>query len=450
MESGQDAILVEESKQNNDQSHLSLKVESKTVNTPRKTCKHNDSLKSDDLYQSIFQANAAPMILIAPDEDGRIIDANQRALDFYGYNYEELCSLHTWQINTLGKNVLPVMHEVHSWPGGHKPLSFQHITSDGSIRDVQTYVGPVEVKGRRLMLGVIHDITAQKEIEKFHQLLLESCHAGIICVDSKHTIIYANPTAARLLGFRHPSELISKKINEFSNLEDQTQGNIVSLISSVLFTNSASLDCEVYMKTRNGLLPYWCYLSPMLTSNIRAVAISFSEISRRKQLEEELKQAAQRDPLTKALNRRQFEKLLSDAHARYLRYGDMYSLIMIDADYFKNINDRYGHDVGDQVLIKLVNTLNNRLRESDHLCRWGGEEFLVLIPNSDIEQARALAKDLLICVRSENFDMAGKVTVSIGVAAADGCKSSNEAIKKADLAVYKSKNTGRDKVSSQY
>jgi PAS domain S-box-containing protein len=119
--------------------------------------------KKQGFYARFFQTNSAPMVLIDPARDGQIVDANVAALNFYGYEHDAMCSKHTWEINTLGRNVLPVMTEIARLPGGHKPLNFVHRLADGTTRHVQTYAGPIEIYGDKLMLCIIHDITEQKK-----------------------------------------------------------------------------------------------------------------------------------------------------------------------------------------------------------------------------------------------------------------------------------------------
>jgi PAS domain S-box-containing protein len=84
------------------------------------------------------------MLLIDPARDGLIVDANLAALNFYGYQHDELCNKHTWEINTLGRDIMPVMTEIASLPGGHKPLNFVHRLADGSTRHVQTMPGQLK------------------------------------------------------------------------------------------------------------------------------------------------------------------------------------------------------------------------------------------------------------------------------------------------------------------
>lgn len=126
------------------------------------------SYRRDEMgfYEQFFNTNTAPMLLIAPSKEGQIVDANQAAIRFYGYSRDEMCKKHTWEINTMGRDVLPVMNEVAKLPSGHKPLNFIHKLADGNIRHVQTYAGPVALDGIWLMLCIIHDITEQKRLEQ--------------------------------------------------------------------------------------------------------------------------------------------------------------------------------------------------------------------------------------------------------------------------------------------
>lgn len=118
--------------------------------------------KKQGFYARFFLTNSAPMLLIDPARDGQIVDANLAALNFYGYSHDDMCSKHTWEINTLGRDVMPIMTAIAALPGGHKPLNFVHRLADGSTRHVQTYAGPIEIYGDKLMLCIIHDITEQK------------------------------------------------------------------------------------------------------------------------------------------------------------------------------------------------------------------------------------------------------------------------------------------------
>lgn len=289
-----------------------LKASRSTTYRPRK----------HGFYARFFYTNSAPILLIDPARDGLIVDANLAALRFYGYRYEDMCQRHTWEINTLGRGILPVMAEIARLPGGHKPLNFVHVLADGSTRHVQTYAGPIEIYNDRLMLCIIHDITEQKR------------------------------------------------------------------------------------------------------------------------LEQELEYAAHRDSLTGLLNRRQFYHLTEHIMPTAMDF----SLLLVDADHFKHINDRFGHQKGDEVLIQLSRTLEQQSRKGDFVFRWGGEEFLLLLPQTSLDTALDVAEDIRLTL--ENLALADlpPFTVSIGVARHQPDESLDTLFKRVDEALYRAKNDGRNKV----
>lgn len=283
-------------------------------------------LAGSSLYSQLFHSNGAPMLLIDPAADGRVVDANLAACRFYGYTREAFCRKHTWEINALGRQVLPIMSEVAKLPGGHRPLNFMHRLADGGMRDVQTYASPLDLNGRRLMLCVIHDVTQQNRL-------------------------------------------------------------------------------------RN-----------------------------------ELENAASRDPLTGLWNRRHFLILLANARDRKLHHDTECSLLILDVDHFKRINDRFGHDKGDEVLVMLAKTLEKRVRETDAVCRWGGEEFAILLPKTDIDNAAHLAERLRVSVAEIQVPDLPRFSVSIGVARHARDETIESLFRRADAALYQAKAAGRNQV----
>ncbi|QPJ98610.1 GGDEF domain-containing protein [Enterobacter mori] len=282
--------------------------------------------KKQGFYARFFLTNSAPMLLIDPARDGQIVDANLAALSFYGYSHDEMCSKHTWEINSLGRDVLPIMTEIASLPGGHKPLNFVHRLADGTTRHVQTYAGPIEIYGDKLMLCIIHDITEQKR------------------------------------------------------------------------------------------------------------------------LEQELQHAALRDSMTGLLNRRQFYMITEQTNPDHLPAQQQFSLLLVDTDHFKNINDVFGHLKGDEVLISLSRMLESCSRKDDLVFRWGGEEFVILLPRTSLETAMQIAETIRAAVARITIPGLPRFTVSIGVARHNQGESIDELFKRVDDALYRAKNDGRNKV----
>ena len=157
------------------------------------------------------------------------------------------------------------------------------------------------------------------------------------------------------------------------------------------------------------------------------------------------------DPLTGLYNIRHFFKLAEIEISKLKRYKKTCSCLMIDLDHFKNINDTYGHIVGDKVLIEIGKRIKEGIRDYDILARYGGEEFIILLPDTDLENAIAVAERIRKNIASSEIEINDEVkipiTVSIGVASANGSDIIlDELIKKADRALYIAKNSGRNKV----
>lgn len=159
-----------------------------------------------------------------------------------------------------------------------------------------------------------------------------------------------------------------------------------------------------------------------------------------------LQRMATTDPLTKIGNRRALEEQLLTTIQRLRRYPEQTcSLIMLDIDYFKRINDEFGHAVGDQVLMLFAKVIANRIRKSDEVFRFGGEEFVVLLENTDLEEAQEVANTLRKTISSTLWPQDGmRVTLSAGAAQFNGNETAYEWIARADKAMYGAKEQGRD------
>jgi len=158
---------------------------------------------------------------------------------------------------------------------------------------------------------------------------------------------------------------------------------------------------------------------------------------------------AMTDQLTGLFNRRYFLSVFEKEFSRALRYNHPASCLMIDIDHFKSINDEYGHHAGDQVLIEISQIMTNCLRKSDTLARWGGEEFIILLPETTKENALQVASRLLTSVSTFTFSaLPRQVTVSIGLSGmpAPDIDTSERLIAASDHALYKAKNNGRNRI----
>ncbi|MCL4432712.1 MAG: diguanylate cyclase [Epsilonproteobacteria bacterium] len=170
------------------------------------------------------------------------------------------------------------------------------------------------------------------------------------------------------------------------------------------------------------------------------------DVTEETMLHQEIERIATIDQLTGIYNRHKFEELFALESERSRRFLQPLSLILIDIDHFKSVNDTHGHDVGDKVLVQLAATVQENIRKIDVFARWGGEEFLVLCPSTDRENVREFAEKLRVAVENTLFPVVGKITISLGVSLFDPQDSFSELFKRADQGLYYAKEHGRNQV----
>lgn len=166
-----------------------------------------------------------------------------------------------------------------------------------------------------------------------------------------------------------------------------------------------------------------------------------------KEQSEKLKLMACRDFLTGLANRRDFLDKAQKEESRFNRSGKPFSILLLDIDNFKNINDTYGHACGDRVIVNIARSLENTLRKQDIVARWGGEEFICLLPETDIENGSEVAEKIRSTVAGSKNEYAGDVvcvTATLGIAPFNGSAPLEECIKRADVALYRGKERGRN------
>ena len=174
-----------------------------------------------------------------------------------------------------------------------------------------------------------------------------------------------------------------------------------------------------------------------------------AEMDQREQIAKLLEETARTDFLTKLINRRAMHRFLQNEIARFERAGGTFSLVLVDIDHFKNINDQFGHDIGDEVLVALSRAFESAVREQDIVSRWGGEEFLILLPGTAQADAVEQAKRLRQLLDSEVLQIERyphRVTASFGVCEFTQGASLEFLLKQADVALYEAKAQGRNRV----
>ncbi len=191
----------------------------------------------------------------------------------------------------------------------------------------------------------------------------------------------------------------------------------------------------------------WFELAKFLLSIIGCLSFTYIFASERNHQRDELLKLSTKDTLTGAGNRRAMDVHLDELVKIHLRNPAPMSMLMLDLDKFKRINDKFGHAAGDTVLQQVVQTISNRLRAGDHLFRYGGDEFVILAPGLDSTSSLGLAEDLRNKIGSLRFDFDSRlrITASFGVAQYGSDQSVAEWLKQSDEALFASKKAGRNK-----
>ena len=303
-------------------------------------------------------------------------------------------------------------------------------------------------------VSVQRDITSRAEAERFSQTLLNGLGEGVFGIDEGGRFTFVNPAALALLGVDGDAELLGRNSHQLTHHSD-AEGNPYPEeecpIYRVMQTGEPLEAWQDWFWRRDGSgFPVEVYATPLWREmgTVFGGVVVFRDISEQKRLEAELERQASHDRLTGLYNRRFFDQLLAKEISRALRSGEALSLIMFDIDHFKAINDNYGHLIGDEILQELARQVGGRLRSADILARWGGEEFMALLPDTGEAGARELAETIRAQVAHQAFPSAGDVTISLGVAELEAGEALEELTRRADEALYAAKTQGRNRVKA--
>lgn len=295
--------------------------------------------------------------------------------------------------------------------------------------------------------------TVPLEESAFLQAVIDAIPGTFYVIDESGYFVRWNRAARELVGIpdeRMPRTTVLDAICE----EDRLR--IASLIQEALAKGYAEAEARVARVENGNAQMQWRFLTARrvdIAGKSYLVGTGL-DVTERKKLERELEHQARTDFLTGISNRRYFLELADLELARAHRYGRPFSMLMLDLDLFKNINDRYGHHVGDLTLQKVVEVCGQILREVDIVGRLGGEEFGIILPETDAEQALQVADRVrqAVAIAAVALPKGGSVgiTTSIGVATYGEADPDVDAVlNRADRALYKAKRSGRDRVSSE-
>ena len=346
--------------------------------------------------------------------------------------------------------------------GGHEAREWTLVRHDGSHLTVNMLATPV-LDEQGLWVGhlaICIDITERKRVHEAlaaRDLLLKKLSAHVpggiyqfkMEFDGRFSVIYASDGIREIYELE-PDVLLLNAEAVFARIHPQDTRRVRASIQASADTLSPWREEYRVQLPERGLRWVRGEATPEELPGGGVLWHGYiSDISDLKRVEEELRALSVTDSLTGIHNRRYFQERLTTEMARVERGGGELSVIMLDIDHFKRINDQHGHAVGDRVLQAVCERIGGRLRRTDVFCRLGGEEFMVLCPDIDGEQAHVLAVELWQGLRSAPIDEVGIVTASFGIASWRAGEGADALLLRADSGVYAAKQAGRDRVEGQ-
>ena len=244
----------------------------------------------------------------------------------------------------------------------------------------------------------------------------------------------------KISGYRK-DQIVGKKHSVVRH-RDTPKSLFVKLWETII--NDDMWQGEIKNRSKNGSF-YWVDTLIYPTVDNFGDKIGYTAISQNITDKKRVEELSITDQLTQLHNRMYLENSFHKEIKRAKRYNHSFAVIMLDIDHFKEVNDTYGHDVGDNVLITISKVLSEHIRETDILGRWGGEEFLILSPHTNNSEAYALAEKLRVTIETYPIDIIGHKSCSFGVSMFDlRDETFKEVVKHADEALYIAKNSGRN------
>ncbi|QCJ42372.1 diguanylate cyclase [Bacillus sp. S3] len=406
----------------------------------------------NEFFQSIIEYNLDAVLVFSIE--GKIIKQNQQAAKIFGYTDDEARGIH------FRKLIVSKQEEIFD----QMKRAAQGIPFDTEInayckkrKVLHLQVKCIPLKSQNQIIGffcVVKDMTESfkaklslRESEKRYQLLADNSLDLIQLLNLDGIVTYASPSHKTVLGY-NAEEYVGKWVLHQPDgaVDESFKKTFVNMVlTQKAFTH------EIRRKHRSGY-DVWLELkgTPMFDEdgNFQHMMLVGREVTERKIYQKELEFLSFHDSLTGVPNRRLFKEKLEQALKEGKRYQRKFALLFIDLDHFKRINDTYGHDIGDELLLEFSNRVKQQLRECDTLARHGGDEFTIILSDLQAEaEAIKIAKRILGSLK-EPWKIGKHViqmTLSMGIALypKDGI-SSDELLKHADNALYVVKENGRN------
>ncbi|WP_028992009.1 GGDEF domain-containing response regulator [Thermoanaerobacter thermocopriae] len=413
-----------------------------------------------EFYKNLFEDSLNEIYIFHP-ETLKFIAVNRGARENLGYTEEELKEMTPvdlkpeFTVQSFKELLEPLAK------GEQQQIIFNtvHRRKEGSLYPVEVHLELVELGVEKVYTELVIDITErrkmEKELKERNEILndiMESAGDAIIMIDDNGNVTFWNPAAERILGYSK-EEIIGKELHAFVIQEERLYEVYREAFKRFRLSgkgNAVGRMIEMKARHKNGYeIDVELSLSAVRIKDAWHAIGIIRDISERKRFEELLYRQSITDPLTNIYNRRFFMQMLEQEIERVKRNRKPFSIIMFDLDHFKRINDRFGHAGGDTVLKNVANTVKRRARKTDYFARWGGEEFIILLPETSLNNAVDLAEELRKQISSIELEQIGDVTASFGVTEYRDTDTIDTVLLRADNMLYEAKRAGRNCVKSE-
>ncbi len=416
-----------------------------------------DKLKESE---EMFRALADNMPISIAMHNDKYIYVNPQFINMFGYTEQELKSMDVWEVDAqeyreaAEAGIKRGLGDIND----RYDAVVQGLTKSGKRLWMHIFANSVRYKGEIVRIASFLDITEMVDLRKILEqerdllkVLIENIHSGI-ALYNRDKFLYANVALLDLFNYTKEKFLDLSPVDFFSIGEEQ----IYNLNSGIfqMHHNKELSSRIIYRCAKGGRTAYIDlfrtaaiynneYTGLAIFSDVTAQIIKEQSILTEKETYKEL---SERDGLTGINNRRSFDDKLSELLHAALRYARPLSLIMFDIDHFKDINDTYGHETGDAILKGISAAIGESLRATDFFARFGGEEFMIIAPETPLPTAKELAERLRLTVEKRDFKIGRAVTCSFGVTEARPNDEPQSIAHRADTALYEAKNAGRNLV----
>jgi diguanylate cyclase (GGDEF)-like protein/PAS domain S-box-containing protein len=431
--------------------------------------KQNESLLKEERDRAQKYLDIAEVMFVVVDGDETVGLINKKGCDFLGYTEKEIVGRNWFDVflperireksrtvfrKMMNREIVPIAyHEdpVLTRRGEEKMIAWQNtLIEDRDGNNTGT-----------LSSGI--DITDRKETEEMLKASENKLNAitlalgeGVYILDRMGRLVFMNVEAENILGWKE-QELSGKNVHPLvhahktaSSRQFPEECPITETVNSGKVYRIAE---DVFIRKDGTPFPVTLVSTPIRDDGeITGSVVAFHDITVRKRTEEALRRAnellarqATTDALTGIYNRLKFNGLLDMEIRKARRYRMPLALIMFDIDHFKSINDEYGHQAGDSVLQEIARTVAQNIRDADLFSRWGGEEFMILVPENELKNALQLAEKLRMKIEAHQFKNIDKVTCSFGVTQFAEDDTVGSFAKRADDAMYAAKENGRNR-----